>query len=193
MIFRLLSFILITIFYIAYFAKQILLHRKGIVVNQMARGVKPNRTAVIETFLLTFTYLTAAIQYASIFLSKQMMVIEFLNIIRWIGILMIACGVLFFILAITVMRDSWRAGVDQTQNTSIVTTGIYKISRNPAFVGFDLLYIGTALAMPNIFIIVAAIISIALMHLQVLEEEKYLPSVFGEEYLQYKEKTRRYL
>lgn len=48
------------------------------------------------------------------------------------------------------MRDSWRAGIDRTQKTKIINTGIYRYSRNPAFVGFDLLYIGMRLAFSNI-------------------------------------------
>lgn len=43
------------------------------------------------------------------------------------------------------MRDSWRVGVSKTDRTELVTSGIYQISRNPAFLGFDLLYIGILL------------------------------------------------
>lgn len=43
------------------------------------------------------------------------------------------------------MRDSWRAGISETDKTELVTEGIYQISRNPAFLGFDLLYIGILL------------------------------------------------
>ena len=43
------------------------------------------------------------------------------------------------------MRDFWRAGIPETDKTELVTEGIYQISRNPAFLGFDLLYIGILL------------------------------------------------
>ena len=43
------------------------------------------------------------------------------------------------------MRDFWRAGISETDKTELVTEGIYQISRNPAFLGFDLLYIGILL------------------------------------------------
>ncbi len=36
----------------------------------------------------------------------------------------------------------WRAGVSEKEKTELVTAGIYRWSRNPAFLGFDLLYIG---------------------------------------------------
>lgn len=80
-----------------------------------------------------------------------------------------------------------------SQPESIVTKGIYRYSRNPGFVGFDFLYIGIAVALPNMLIVGAAVFAVALLHLQVLEEEKYLPNVFGNEYEQYKKQTPRYL
>jgi protein-S-isoprenylcysteine O-methyltransferase Ste14 len=185
--------VLITGFYIAYFAKQILLRKKGIITNRLAKGNKPKKTTMIERCLLVTTYGSAVIQYASVFFSRYMLPLSFPAIVRWIGVIFAGGGVLFFLLAITSMRDSWRAGVDESQKTTIVTTGVYRVSRNPAFLGFDLLYLGTALAMPNMVMIVVALISMVLMHLQILEEEKFLPRAFGEEYLRYKQYTPRYL
>ncbi len=43
------------------------------------------------------------------------------------------------------MKDSWRAGIPDSDKTELVTTGIYKYSRNPAFLGFDLQYMGVLL------------------------------------------------
>lgn len=43
------------------------------------------------------------------------------------------------------MRDSWSAGISETDKTELVTEGIYQFSRNPAFLEFNLLYIGILL------------------------------------------------
>jgi len=192
-IIKLFSFILITTFYAAYFAKQILLRKKGIFTNRLAKGSKPKKTATIETGLLAITYGMAIIQYAGFFLEGYMLPLELPSVLRWLGIALAGLGVVFFILAITSMQDSWRAGIDESQKTSMVTTGIYKISRNPAFTGFNLLYIGTALAMPGGVIAAMAAAGILFMHLQILQEEVYLSRIFGNEYKQYKQKTPRYL
>ena len=40
------------------------------------------------------------------------------------------------------MKDSWQAGIPDKDKTELVTTGIYRFSRNPAFLGFDLMYVG---------------------------------------------------
>ena len=54
-----------------------------------------------------------------------------------------------FVTSVVTMRDSWRAGVSKTDKTELVTDGIYQISRNPAFLGFDLVYIGILLMFFN--------------------------------------------
>jgi protein-S-isoprenylcysteine O-methyltransferase Ste14 len=73
-----------------------------------------------------------------------------------------------------------------------VTNGIYKFSRNPAFVGFDLLYIGCAAVYPNIINIASVLACIILFHVQILEEERFCAEAFGLGYTDYKAKVMRY-
>ena len=92
------------------------------------------------------------------------------------------------------MQDSWRAGVPKAEKTELVTRGIYQISRNPAFLGFDLVYIGMVMMFFNWGLLVTSIFAIVMLHLQIVNvEENFLMEVFGEEYLEYKEKVCRYL
>ena len=112
---------------------------------------------------------------------------------RWIGIGIIVVGVFIFIIAMVKMQDSWRAGIPTEERLEIVTKGIYAYSRNPAFVGFDLTYIGACVAFGNYVMYAFAIGAIVLMHLQILEEEKYMEETYGKSYLEYKTKVRRYL
>lgn len=186
-------FVLITCFYAAYFYKQFSLRKSGIATNRLAKGDKPIRTRRIEAALLFATYGTAVVQYVSVFFGKYMLAFSLPLAVRIIGLILAGLAVLFFLFAIFHMKDSWRAGIDESQKTSIVTTGVYRFSRNPAFVGFDLLYIGSILASPNLIMTTMAFFSILLLHLQILEEEKYLSRVFGDEYADYRKKTPRYL
>mgnify|MGYP001040332322 FL=1 len=91
------------------------------------------------------------------------------------------------------MKDSWRAGVDESQRTELVTGGLYRRSRNPSFVGFDLLYLGSALAVGNWVLLAAVCGAVVLIHLQILEEEKHLEKMFGQPYLAYRKEVGRYL
>ena len=91
------------------------------------------------------------------------------------------------------MGLNWRAGFNEQQRTELVTTGIYRFSRNPAFVAFDLLYLGFALIFPNLLMIVMAVLALFLFDLQIRGEENYLITVFGERYRDYQKAVRRYL
>jgi protein-S-isoprenylcysteine O-methyltransferase Ste14 len=191
--YQLLMLLIISAFYVTYLVKQILLKRKGIEGARLAKGNKPGKTYRIESLLLVSTYTFAVIQYASILLEDKLTLLIRLQAARAAGVFIALAGWCFFISAVAIMKDSWRAGVEEDQKTRIVTKGVYRISRNPAFTGFDLLYLGTALTFSNIVCIVGAIAVIVLLHMQILEEEKLLPRIFGPEYKEYKRRTRRYL
>ena len=80
------------------------------------------------------------------------------------------------------------------EKTNLVTTGIYSISRNPAFLGFDLMYIGILFSFFNWFLCFATGFAVVFFHLQIVNvEEDFLIEAFGNEYLQYKSKVCRYL
>ena len=102
-------------------------------------------------------------------------------------------GDLVFLLAITCMKDSWRAGIPKSDKTKLVTNGIYKISRNPAFLGFDLVYIGILLLYFNPIHLIFTLFAIIMLHLQILQEEKFMEATFNDEYVDYKKKVFRYL
>lgn len=104
------------------------------------------------------------------------------------------CGflsILFFLLATITMKDSWRVGIP-LEKTNIITDGIYKWSRNPAFVGFDLLYISNTLLYYNIPLLFNSIFAIVMLHMQILQKEKFMLKTFDNEYKNYKKQTLRY-
>jgi protein-S-isoprenylcysteine O-methyltransferase Ste14 len=78
--------------------------------------------------------------------------------------------------------------------TAIVTTGPYRFSRNPLYVGLTLLYLGLASAFNTWWGAILLIPILAVMHLGVVRrEERYLEQKFGEPYRQYCSRVRRYL
>jgi len=179
----------VLIFYVAYFLKLFNQRKKGIKTNQLGIGNKSRKTVIIESLLrfsstaIVIVVLVSAILNTSLF-SNQM--------IRGIGLALLGLGTCLFIIAMITMQDNWRAGIPEKDKTDMVTTGIYTISRNPAFLGFDLTYIGASLAFGNIIVLILTALTIALMHLQILEEEKYLETTFGNRYDTYKNKVGRY-
>ncbi|MDE6055875.1 MAG: isoprenylcysteine carboxyl methyltransferase, partial [Lachnospiraceae bacterium] len=63
---------------------------------------------------------------------------------------------------------------------------------NPAFLGVVLMYMGSLLMYFNWMLLLLTIWVVVMLHLQILQEEKYLETAFGEEYLAYKQCTGRY-
>lgn len=88
-------------------------------------------------------------------------------------------GDVIFLLSVLCMKDSWRAGIPDKDKTELVTTGIYRFSRNPAFLGFDLMYIGVLLLYGNLLTLGFSLFAMMMLHLQILQEERFLASTFG--------------
>jgi protein-S-isoprenylcysteine O-methyltransferase Ste14 len=81
----------------------------------------------------------------------------------------------------------------QTPST-LVVEGPYKFSRNPIYLAVTILLIGLAILVGSLSIfIVAIVLFIIFQKWFVGWEEKKLEEVFGEEYLEYKKRVRRWL
>ena len=163
--------------------------KQGIRTDQLGKG-KEGFLKFIETALKTATYLLPVLQVISILFCTDLTYGAF----RIFGIVIEFSGVMAFVASVTEMKDNWRAGVQRKDKTKLVTTGIYAISRNPAFLGFILMYLGILCAFFNWCLLGATILVVVLFHLQIVKvEEPFLIEAFGQEYLAYKKKVCRYL
>jgi protein-S-isoprenylcysteine O-methyltransferase Ste14 len=78
--------------------------------------------------------------------------------------------------------------------TSIVTTGPYRLSRNPGYLGMAMAYAGIAVLSGALWAFAALLPTLILIDRGVIaREERYLERKFGDEYLRYKNRTRRWL
>lgn len=190
------AIIVMAVFYAAYLGKKYSQKRKGILTNQIAVGNKPRNVMLVEKIMGVATFLVIPAEILSIVLYPKLTLVPALRDctpMQIAGVSVAALGVLAFIIAMLTMADSWRAGIPAKDRTDFVQHGIYRISRNPAFVGFDLMYIGLLVAFPNIAHLILALFPIVMLHLQILNEEKYCTEVFGDQYLQYCRSVKRYL
>ena len=182
------AIVIMAVFYSAYLGKKIAQRRQGITTNQIGKGDKPRKVLLIENIMGWATFSVIPIEIISVILYPKMTLIPALKsfpVLQWTGLAIAAIGVAFFIVAMLTMSDSWRAGIPDSDKTVFVQKGIYRISRNPAFVGFDLMYIGLLLAFPNIIHLLFAIFPIVMLHLQIRQEEVFLRNTFGAEYEEY--------
>ncbi len=187
MIFQIAAILILLSFYTFYFAKILFQKKQSIKTNQMGIGNKPKRVLMIERIMSMATVLTCVFGVGSILLVKKFIVHE----LRFVGIIIGIIAVFFFAFATITMKNSWRVGIPE-EKTSLITNGIYNWSRNPAFVGFDLLYLSICLMFFNIPLLLVSIWAAGMLHLQILQEEEHMLKMFGEEYEQYKKHTLRY-
>lgn len=189
MVIKIIILSLMATFYICYFAKMISQRKQGIDTDQLGKG-KEGFVKFIEITLKITTYLLPVIQVISIILYAGTSHIS----LRIAGVVITVFGVIAFIMSIVQMKDNWRAGVQREEKTNLVTTGIYSISRNPAFLGFDLMYIGILFSFFNWYLCFATSSALVFFHLQIINvEEDFLVEAFGKEYLEYKKKVCRYI
>lgn len=191
---QIIAIALMAIFYSAYLGKKFAQRKKGITTNQIGQGDKPRQVILIEKIMGIATLLIIPVELGSIILFPRLTTATTLPIaLQWVGLSLTAVGITFFIIAMLTMADNWRAGIPHRDRTAFVSHGIYRISRNPAFIGFDLMYLGILIAFPNPIHLIFAAFPIVMLHLQIKQEEAYCQQTFGNEYTDYCTKVRRYL
>jgi protein-S-isoprenylcysteine O-methyltransferase Ste14 len=81
-----------------------------------------------------------------------------------------------------------------SETTALVTVGMYRYSRNPMYLGLVLLNIAATIFFGTwLGIIIVATFIFLLNLLQIIPEEEALLDIFGEEYIEYKKKVRRWI
>lgn len=185
---RIAATLILLSFYSLYIAKILIQKKQAIRTNQMGKGNKPAKVLRIEQLTMGATILQCAASIASILWAVP----QENKGLRLTGMLMGIAAIAFFGAAIITMKTSWRVGIPE-EKTTLITKGIYRISRNPAFVGFDLLYLSLCLLLPSLPLILSSLLAAGMLHLQILQEESHLTRVFGEAYEAYCKHTRRYL
>ena len=91
------------------------------------------------------------------------------------------------------MGQSWRVGIDENEKTALVQSGLYKIIRNPTYLGLFVLNLGIWLIWPTWTVFIFNILFIYTLEIQVRCEEDFLETVHGEDFIQYKNGTKRYI
>jgi protein-S-isoprenylcysteine O-methyltransferase Ste14 len=112
--------------------------------------------------------------------------------IRCSSYAILALGLIVTTVSLFNLGRSTRLGLPKEQ-TSFKKNGLYRISRNPMYVGFNLLTIASMVFHLDIVVALLGFYSIFTYHLIIKGEEMFLGDRFGKEYQDYKAKVRRYL
>ncbi len=74
----------------------------------------------------------------------------------------------------------------------LTTKGLYRLSRNPMYIGYFLCFFGVVLITRSPVLLAALIVFQASAHWIIRSEERWCVRVFGDEYVSYMKKVRRY-
>lgn len=110
-----------------------------------------------------------------------------------LGVLLILAGDALFVWALISFGNSWRIGIDEKSAGALVTNGIFAFSRNPIFAFIDLYFLGTFLVNSSLVFLAFTVVTIFALHYQILREEKFLASRYGQAYQGYCIQVGRYV
>ena len=143
--------------------------------------------AAIVTVVVIYAFVPDAYQYLMPLLWFER------TWIKLTGIVLLFVSLVWTILAQAQMGNSWRIGIDTEHRTELVRSGVFKISRNPIFVGMMVTLLGLFLIIPSVVTLITLLLGVILIGIQVRLEEEYLNTVHGEQYLHYSRRVRRWL
>lgn len=117
------------------------------------------------------------------------------------GFIMRAAGIAIILAGFWLIVEAWklfkRTGQDPAPwkpSPELFFGGPYRFTRNPMYIGLTCIQVGMGLVLNNLWISFFAAFSLLAVHfIAVVPEEKYLAGKFGESYIGYVIKVRRYL
>lgn len=97
-----------------------------------------------------------------------------------------------YALGVTILLAS-TIGFAKPSQSGININGIYKVSRNPMYMGYFIYFLGCVLLTRSLWLLISLIIFIISSHWIILAEERWCIQEFGEEYIEYMKRVRRYI
>lgn len=110
------------------------------------------------------------------------------------GLVLTVSGTIATFAAQLAMGDSWRAGVDPEERTTLVTSGPFRLVRNPILTAVLITCVGLTLMVPTVIGLAGLVAVVVANQLLVrLREEPHLRRVHGQEYLRYAAAVGRFV
>ncbi len=107
------------------------------------------------------------------------------------GTIWFVAGSILYVIAMVVFLSAFHAYSAAPLNETI-KGGVYRYSRNPMYFAFTLGVVAVCIATASLWLLLALIPFLISTHAIILGEERYCETTYGESYLTYKKKTRRY-
>lgn len=170
-----------------FFAKNVSLHRRlGIPIRGKNREANLSIGFIILFILISLLLGFFEAPFGTFNLLKRTSALA-------IALTLIVANLLVAVASLAGLRDSWRVGVMEDQQTDLIEGGIYSFSRNPYFLSYLIMFVAYTVLLQNIILLVLSLVGFAMIHLMVLKEEKHLTTLHGGKYCQYQKRVPRYI
>lgn len=111
-----------------------------------------------------------------------------------LGLLLLTAGVLLIAAALGLFRRSGQNPEPWASTPEIISTGIYRFSRNPMYLSLGLLQAGIGVLLANAWMVLfVPIVWAVIYRIAIRHEEAYLERKFGGAYTDYKQSVRRWV
>jgi len=167
---------------------------KNVYLNQKTgKSIRGQNTDANYSILFIFVFIVCSVSLS--FFQSPIGTTRLVNTntAELLALLLILVNLLIGAAALLTMKDSWRIGVLENEKSPLIVNGIYRMTRNPYFLSYIIMFAAYTVLLQNILLLVLSIFGFMLINSMVNTEEKYLQRVHGEAYLQYKRKVPRYL
>lgn len=168
-------------------AKNVLLRRQ---LGQPIRGANPeaNRSIAFFALFIAISLYLAATQ------SPLGRVALLPDVVATSACLILLCAnLLVGVASLRDLGDSWRVGVIDEQQTTLIQEGIYRYTRNPYFLAYLLMFAAYTVLLQNLVLALLSCLGTYLVHGMILREEDHLARTQGDAYRAYCQRVPRYL
>ena len=113
---------------------------------------------------------------------------------NYVGIVFIALGVSVVVLPATSFSRAGTTVIPFNESSALVTSGLFRVTRNPMYVGMVSVLVGVAVLLGTLTPFVAPLLFVPTLNARVIQhEEVMLEEKFGDEYTAYKARVRRWI
>ncbi|MCK2000259.1 isoprenylcysteine carboxylmethyltransferase family protein [[Brevibacterium] frigoritolerans] len=160
-----------------------------IMTKQNKRPKKKDIKAILLFSFITLTFVILSIQ---LFRDHIGYLDRSLDSLFWVGISVIYMGIYFRQYSMRIMGNQYVATLQIQDKPGLITKGPFKTLRHPCYTGFMVALWGLAITFLNwIFIIMVILFSLFMFLSQIRIEERELLKYFGDDYEEYKKRTKK--
>lgn len=109
-----------------------------------------------------------------------------------IGVVMVVLGLIVRIQSMVTLNNNFTYSVSKVEGHKLVESGIYKKIRHPGYLGQLIIFVGISVSMSNWLSVLFMVIPISIgYNYRVNVEERFMLEQFGQDYLNYKNRTKK--